>query len=275
MNTCKKIQSLIYPYLDGELSASDNRTVEEHVLGCHLCNEILQEQRRFLALLNNPALLEKGPAELKNRILHTLNPRPRLFPRLADISIWYKTAGLAVAASLLFVLITAIWQQHPLQQAYLQDVAVSHASALRGKLPLELVHDDPEVVARWLKDQAGIDAVFPVFVDENVRLMGGRVYTYKGQNVGLVSYMVHGVPVTLAITQNSPATAIETSDYSFIGDRRINFTTAKGFNVVSWSVCANNFALVSTLPHKGKPGCTVCHGNGSGLIDLSEFYTKT
>ena len=77
------------------------------------------------------------------------------------------------------------------------------------------------------------------------------------------------------IAEKTPETDIETSNYSFVGGRRVNFSNAEGFHVVSWSVCKNNFALISSLPHKGKPGCAVCHGNGSGLVDLSEFYSKT
>jgi anti-sigma factor RsiW len=158
---------------------------------------------------------------------------------------------------------------------FLQNTVASHQKSLRGELPLEKVNSNPQVISEWLFEQIGVEPYFPNFDDENVVLLGGRIIDYKGQEVGLISYQVHDVPVTLVVAKKTALTEIETSDHTYVGERRINFAKADGFNVVSWSVCTNNFALISTLPRQGKQGCMTCHANGSGLIDLSEFYTQT
>lgn len=275
MKTCKQIQHLLYPYLDGELGAAENREVEEHALVCQRCNDILKEQRRFLALLNTTALLEKGPDALREKILRQTKPAGAFRQALFEALTRRRVAGFAFAAAMAVLVMIALPTRGPAPQPFIQSALTRHQEFLRGALPLEIKSGDPEVVSRWLKDQIGIDQPFPAFDDSNVVLVGGGVYRHKGQDVGLVSYKVHDVPVTLVVTRGSPETDIETRSYSFVGDRRVNFTTADGLNVVSWSVCSNNFALVSSLPQRGKEGCTVCHGNGSGLIDLSEFYAKT
>ena len=44
MNACKKIRALIYPYLDGELTARENLEIEEHLLQCQDCSDILRSK---------------------------------------------------------------------------------------------------------------------------------------------------------------------------------------------------------------------------------------
>jgi hypothetical protein len=43
MNTCHKIESLLYLYRDGELSANEQQMVREHTQSCIRCNAILRQ----------------------------------------------------------------------------------------------------------------------------------------------------------------------------------------------------------------------------------------
>ena len=43
MKTCRTIDALLYLYRDGELSANDKTTVDEHVRSCLRCREILED----------------------------------------------------------------------------------------------------------------------------------------------------------------------------------------------------------------------------------------
>ncbi len=274
MNTCRHIQNQIYPYLDGELSALERRKMEEHLLACQRCGDILHKQKRFLALLDNRALLEEGPAELKDRIIRQLKPKKNLPLRISDFFTCRRTAALAIAATLVVLIFVAITPQRNAIQPFIRSTVADHQGLLHGALKLELVDDDPQVAAHWLMEQIGMAPTFPVFDDQDIILVGARVSRYKGRHIGIISYRVNKEPVTLAIAPKSPETDIETGDYSYVGKRRINFTSFGGFHIVSWSVCANNYALVSALPQKGKQSCSVCHGKGSGLMDLSAFYSN-
>lgn len=275
MKSCKRIQSLLYPYLDGELSIQENLEVEAHVLECQDCNDILQEQKRFLTMLHSSSLREKGPDELRDRIARQLKPRKsfELSPR--SMFTCRRALGLAAAVMLCFFVVATILLQRGVTQPFIQNTVAEHEGFLHGKEQLQFVTSNPGDLTQWLQERIGVVTSFPNFDDANVVLVGARVSQYKGMPIGLVSYRVHEVPVTLMVALKTPDTDIETSDYHFVDDRRINYMTADGFNVVSWSVCSNNFALVSSLPRQGKEGCTVCHANGSGLIDLSAFYSKT
>ena len=275
MKSCKQIQCIIYPYLDGELGAQENLEVEAHVLECQECNDILQEQKRFLNMLHSSSLREKGPEELRERIARQLKPRRGLQSSLRLMFTPRRAFGLAAALILFFVAVTTTLLPRGVSQPFIQNTVAEHEGFLNGEEQLDFVTNDPDALAQWLQERIGVATTFPAFDDENVVLVGARISRYKGLPIGLVSYRVHEVPVTLMVALKTPDTDIETPDYNFVDDRRINFMTVDDFNVVSWSVCANNFALVSSLPSQGREGCSVCHANGSGLIDLSAFYSKT
>ncbi len=274
MTTCNELDKRLYQYLDGELGMQDNRELEEHLLHCQRCSELLQEQRRFLTVLANPTLREKGPAALRAKILTQLErKKKRRLPSLLQ-GPWRLACSGALVLALLVLTLTLLPRQ-PRLSPFMASLAGSHQEYLQGGESLALASSDPTVVAQWLRQQLGLATAFPRFDDENVVLKGVRSGRFRDQPVAYVSYEVHKVPVTLVVVKKTPETDIETAQHTLVEDRRINFSQTNGFNIVSWSVCDNNFALVSHLPHKGKQGCAVCHANGSGLMDLSEFYTRT
>jgi len=276
MNTCETTQKRLYQYLDGELGMQENREVEEHLLRCPHCNAILQEQRRFLTVLGSGALRDKAPAALRARVVSRLERqrKPRFF--LLRPAMSWRLAGCTALALMAAVLLAVRFLPGKSgTPPFIQALARNHQAFLQGGQGLSLTSSDPGDVARWVEQQLGQAPKFPRFDDSNVVLLGARIGRYQELPVAYVSYEVHKVPVTLVVVKKTPETDIETAQHTHVEDRRINFAQAQGLNVVSWSVCDSNFALVSHLPRKGKQGCAVCHANGSGLMDLSEFYTRT
>ncbi len=273
MKTCDQIQKVIYAYLDGELSASDNQMVENHILDCQQCSEILLSQKRFLNMLDSANLREKGPSELRATISRKIAPKNRFRLQLPAFLTFRYMAGSALAGAMMIALFFTFFSSTPSSPTFIESTVISHIKNIEGETDLEIRTNDPLVVAGWLEEQLGIKADFPTFSDPDVILLGARVGRYKEEQVGFLSYQVHNTPVTLAVVNKTADTAIISSNHRMVGDRRINFRKSQNYNVVSWSVCTTNFALISNLPRQGKQGCAVCHAKGSGLIDLSDFYT--
>lgn len=277
MKACEQIEQLIYPYLDGELESRDNRRVEEHLLGCQQCSEILAEQRRFLTMLQHGGSQEQAPEELRLRVIRALNrEKPcqckagwlaNLFGCSRAVFATLATCSLAIA------LIWGFQSRRDAMPPFLQASVREHLDLLDGRTALTLLTSDSQAVSRWLSEQVGSTYYLPMVDNRQVTLVGGRIDIVNGNKIGLVNYLVQDQPVTLVVAPKTLQTSIETTDYTYVKDRRINFSQADGFNVVSWTVAANNFALVSRLPGQGKQGCMVCHVEGSGLPDLSSFYS--
>ncbi len=275
MKTCNEVQKLIYPYLDGELDVKQNLFVEEHLVGCSECSDLLTDRKRFLTLLQSSSLREPAPARLREKISASLEgKKPFPWPRLISSPFKY-TFGVAVALLLLFFFANKLPPGSDDANPFIQASVVSHENFLKGKLPLEFVSNDPEKVTKWLMGKIDFMVKLSNFKDDNVVIRGGRVLNFNGRPVGLVSYQVDNTPVSLLIVQKSAETKIESDDFTLVEERKINFQDIRGFNTVAWSVCSNNFTLVSTLPKKGEKSCNVCHAKGSGLSSLSFFYNRT
>lgn len=79
MNECRQIESLLPPYVDGEASAADCRTVDAHLARCASCRAHAAAQRSVRHLLQaaTPALRTETPPGLRTRLAATLVPPAR------------------------------------------------------------------------------------------------------------------------------------------------------------------------------------------------------
>lgn len=67
--TCKELVELVTDYLDGKLSAEDERRFSEHLALCEGCNAYLQQMRITIATLGK--LTEQSiSAEAKEKLVH-------------------------------------------------------------------------------------------------------------------------------------------------------------------------------------------------------------
>lgn len=275
MTTCRQIEKLISPYLDGELDYVDNILVEEHILKCQDCCDQLNLQKRFLSVLKSAPLREETPVDLQNKIIASLKKQKKSFCIKRPSFTGYPLrmmSGLTLGFATLLLFLFSLYNQKPTIPPFVNTSIAQHQQFLQGHLPLEFRSSDPMIISNWLKKRVAFSPELPDFDDINVILQGSSVLDLEGQLVGLISYRVHDIPVSLLMVKRSPATDIENSNHTYVGARRISFAQSDGYNAVSWSVKSTNFSLVSTLPHQGKKSCIVCHANGSGLMDLSDFY---
>lgn len=275
MKSCNQIQKLIYPYLDGELDYVDNVLVEEHILECDDCCDYLNEQKRFLTILQHAPLSEEPQAELKDTVIASLKKKKKTYcfswPSLSGFS--KRTAvGTVMSFFLIGFLVFTFAKKEKEIPPFVSHSIAKHQSFLKGEFPLELKSNNPQVITSWLQERVCFSPALPKFDDLNVVLQGSSVLNLEGRLIGLVSYRIHDIPVSLLIVKGSPETAVDTSNHAYVGSRRINFSQSKEYNAVSWAANAIHFSLVSTLPRKGKESCKACHANGSGLQDLSDFY---
>lgn len=274
MNECNHIQKLIYPYLDGELDITKNLLVEEHIVQCQDCCDLLNEQKRFLSILSSASLPENGPPALKAKIRRMLdNEQQPWWTRMFESPLKLVVAGSFALFALVFIYIQGS-NVADTKFAFLRAAALNHQELLKGNLSLQVIDNDPAAVSQWLKERLDFVPDFPRFNDKTVAIKGAGITTFGDRQVGFVSYEVDRTPVTLLIAPKVVDTNINSDQYTYFGERRINFSNQLGFNTVSWSVCSTNFALVSDLPSKGTKGCNVCHARGSGLTDLSSFYSS-
>ena len=270
MKNCAYIEKLLYPYLDGELDVGQNLIVEEHILDCQKCCDLLNEEKRFLSVIKNGCLQEEGPPALKAKIERMLHKKQRPFFHFISNHPFKMAFAAALAGMLIFLfsgklLDLGLNRTPPFVRASVEN----HLKYINGNLPLEIKSHDPRVVVAWFKKRIEFMPHLPVLKDDRVVLLGGRLAEFKGENMDLVSYRIEKSPVTMLVIRGNPAAFVESSDFTFLHGRRFNFSRQHGLNTISWTDDGNNFALISNFSAQNIKGCAVCHGEGSGLSDLN------
>ncbi len=270
MKNCAYIEKLLYPYLDGELDVKQNLEVEAHILECQECCDLLNEEKRFLSVIQNRCLQEEGAPALKARIEGILSKKQRPFFRLLSNHPLKMNFAAALAGILIFLMAGKLLDLGLNRTPPFVRVSVeNHLKHINGDLPLEIKSHDPQEVVAWFKKRITFMPSLPKLKDDMIVLLGGRLTQFKGKTMALVSYRVEKSPVTMAIIRGNPSAFVESRDYTFLHGRRFNFSRQHGLNTIAWSDDGNSFALISSFQSQNIISCKVCHAQGSGLSDLN------
>ncbi len=139
---CSAIDSMIEPYLDGELNANDTRAIESHIAECRACGEELRLARDV-----SEGLAELSPLDCPDvvtaRARHTVSvlrgrdgafaeegrTRSAVWSRRA----WQVAAAVVLAAGGVIVAITQSQDSRPIESASLHDTYTAEEATLAMK----------------------------------------------------------------------------------------------------------------------------------------------
>ena len=124
MTECRRIESLLTPYVDGEATADTVRQVEFHLASCPGCQAQVASERTARRILRAKAedLATAAPPGLRTRIVAAVRPAPQ--PALG----WRgRLSAFGAAAAVLVILVTAL-EFAPLQSNVLfaAQLAIDH-----------------------------------------------------------------------------------------------------------------------------------------------------
>lgn len=135
----------IHRYHDDELSEAGRRAVEDHVLTCAECGELLADLRRLSTLLESAAL-----ADVPVTTVHRLHEMPRAMRERGVV----RVAGWLTAAAAA-VLIAALFTRPPTSDQMATATGPELWEAL-AVTPTAQMDDDEAglaIVAQWMADE--------------------------------------------------------------------------------------------------------------------------
>ena len=100
---CGKMQEWLDAYVDGQLSLTEQETVEEHLRSCPVCRESVQQAVRLAALLDSVPVPEVPP-DLAERIRAMARQRRRR----VILGAWWREASAPMRAAASLVLAVAL-----------------------------------------------------------------------------------------------------------------------------------------------------------------------
>lgn len=207
MPECSRIDSLVTPFVDGELPAQEQQTVQRHLTACPPCRAKVAAERAIRALLQSRRTDLSGacaPAALKERCA-LLSSRHRQaavtpFPVKAAAPGWRaRLAPLALAAALVLAVGGIFLYQGTRGSSRLlaAELAMDHEKCFRLNHLFE-PEENPSAVQASMSSWVGAQFTLPNLADHHdVSLVGSRPCLYGEGKVAHIMYRHRGRPVSL------------------------------------------------------------------------------
>ena len=222
MNSCHSIDSLLTPFIDGELADADRRSVEDHLRRCPPCHSRAAAERAVRTLVHaRKDAFPTPPAPLALRAKcaeHArLKPRaPAVEPRAVDgarrvsrAAIWrQRLTPYALAASLVVVVGGAFLYQATDTSARLlaAELTADHVKCFAMNRALG-THQEATAVESSLAASFGWRAHLPEDpASAGLELVGSRPCLYGEGKIAHIMYRHHGKPVSLFMLPNTART---------------------------------------------------------------------
>jgi anti-sigma factor RsiW len=229
--TCKTAQSLIEPYLDGELDASQNAEVAHHLTDCESCSQMHQ---RLAALGNDLRALApryEASSELRTRVLSSVRRAGRQRSSI-PIRSW------AIAATVLLA-VSAGWNARLFQQQtgggneIAQEIVSSHVRSLIGEHLLDIPSTDQHNVKPWFNGKLDYAPDVRDFAPLGFPLIGGRVDYIDHRPIAALVYKRREHVINVFVWPSGSALPPPNA--------------ASGFNLAPWNKAGLNYCAISDL----------------------------
>lgn len=223
---CRDLDSVLSPYLDGELVAAERVVVEEHLATCATCGKHVDVERHNLSLIRaavkeaSPAM----PAGVRARVLGGLHlEQRRLFNRKV-----LQVSALAASVSCVAVLAHHEWKVFELHR-YAKEVAGIHVR----RYPVEIKQASPEQIQAWSQQMLRHAVTVPRI--PNAVASGARLMPVRGKSAVQVQY-----EATQAAADGKAAMLSvfvmpdEDGDLDVGSAAQPDVDSSEGVNVVTW-----------------------------------------
>lgn len=235
--TCLDLDSVVYPYLDGELEDGDRKEFEDHLGGCASCAGRVGSEAAFQGALRRSVRVQRAPApEALRAMLHAGIQREHRRVQFVSWARWGGAALLAAAAS-------AAWLElRPPPPDLLGDEA---AVRFQRRLPLEVTVHRHEQLETWFDDK--LDWRVPVPRLPNAQLAGARLSNVREHEAAYIMYESPGVGDAPArrmglFVMDDAQQALPARPWP-----DVQVHPVRGFNVASWRTGDLVYELVSDL----------------------------
>jgi anti-sigma factor RsiW len=256
--TCEEALKLMDGYLDGELDPITNQAIEQHLRGCHNCDQAYKTQRSLIGAISDATPYYKAPAGLRERIRSSLRGETagqpmrnglrgsqvlfrRRQPELRTILSGTPWNWLALAAAVIFAAIIALnlvprWQRPGADQFLATQLIDSHVRSLMANHLTDVASSDRHTVKPWL--DAKLDFAPPVvdLSQQGFPLIGGRLDYLDNRPVAALVYQRRRHFINLFVW---PAGAG--------AERTMKTISRQGYHILHWLDSEFNYWAVSDI----------------------------
>jgi anti-sigma factor (TIGR02949 family) len=230
----------VQAYFDGELDRVTAAAIEQHLATCEECRELLQELHQVRTLMREKVPKTVIPAQLRGRIIDSLDQESRTVVRMADrnaalprrsrpfwIGVLSGVGGSAVAAAVTLLVLAPL-----LNHSLTAELVADHTRSLMSSHLIAVVSTDQHTVKPWFAGRTDVSPEVADFTQQGYRLLGGRVDDLAHHKAAVMVYR-HGPHFINVFSWAIDAAALPPD------------TTRNGYHLAFWKVGNLAYCAVS------------------------------
>lgn len=237
---CDELTTQMESYLDGELTLSDKRDVEEHLVDCANCANKL-EGLRLLQQRVRETEYKNVPAGLKMNIQNKLRDVTGEQTKTTGLFKWLGIGGGAMATGSFatWALMTFVFFS-PLNIQLADSIIDAHISALMVDHVTDIKNSDRHTVKPWFNGRIDFAPPIKDLSTHGFELVGGRLDYIQGKNTSALVYKRRAHIINAFIFKSDNADAVSAPQ----------LIARQGYNLIYWTKDNLDFWLISDLNKK-------------------------
>jgi anti-sigma factor RsiW len=229
MTGCSHDRNAVAAYLDGELAAEQERSLQEHLRSCPDCAAEIAAMVSLRRAMKPAASRFTPSAEFRRKVQSQIALKESFRPRW----IW-PAAAVALAAMVLAM----VWiGQRAVRNQTFREVADLHVSDMASANPYDVVSSDRHTVKPWFQGRIPFAFNLPEFAGTEYTLLGGRLVYLHQQPTAQVVIGAGRHKISVLITQENSSLG---SGSPFSGGVAVR----DSFNVETWEKNGLRFYVI-------------------------------
>lgn len=238
---CEKMQTLLHPYLDGELDLMTSLQVEEHLRTCASCDLAHQNYLALREGLRDSALYFSGPATLQASARSAARRADAVSRPTLPMTSWrrWSMAAVLVLAALLTWSLTRIRTSPSAERLLAQEVVSSHVRSLMAGHLADIASSSHHTVKPWFSGKLDYSPPVTDLEAQGFPLIGGRLDYLNGRPVAALVYRRQKHRINLFVW---PAKSGEKAAKS-----ETVAMESQGYHLMSWEAGGMTYWSISDL----------------------------
>lgn len=238
--SCENIENNIESYLDGELTLSDRRSLEEHVACCTNCADKLASLQAIQNMVNS-AGYSKAPESLKLNIQNKLRDYTGEENRQSSFLNWLGVGGGAMAAGSFatWIFMTFVFTSQ-VQIQLADEIISSHVSSLMVDHVTDIKTDDRHTVKPWFNGKVDFSPPVKDLKTAGFALLGGRLAYIQGKTTSVLVNKRRKHIINTFIFKSNKAEA----------PLGLTLIQRQGYNIINWNSSGLEYWIISDLNEK-------------------------
>jgi mycothiol system anti-sigma-R factor len=231
---CSSVRDSLEAYSDGELDASQQSYIREHLEGCSSCRAAYEKLQRLQASIRMQAPYFRAPESLAQRVMTSVHKSEKT--RYVAQGWGWKSIAVAASVALLLSLGSTLLLTRATptaNQLLTREILSEHARSMLGGHLIDVVSSDRHTVKPWFGNKVDFSPDVKDLTSQGYPLAGGRVDYLDGRPVAALVFHRAKHVINL-FTWPSPQS-------------RAEVISQNGYNVVSWTREGMTYSAVSDL----------------------------